>query len=133
MQKNGNITVATAAGKATVKKMQGKKMYTLEPVRNRFPRTGSQTGEEISGSEPDRGEKTWNRVGSAGYSWNRHRILPEPVLTGFSSGYFFGSGSGTGPFGHLYLTVTPYFVANVEDLCAKLQWPRRKVENERMN
>ncbi|PWA79380.1 hypothetical protein CTI12_AA206360 [Artemisia annua] len=54
----------------------------------RFPRTGSRTGEELSGFEPVRAAETWNRTGFAGYSWNQDRILPEPVLTGYGFGFF---------------------------------------------
>ncbi|PWA51664.1 Protein kinase, catalytic domain-containing protein [Artemisia annua] len=69
-EKSGYNAVGYYWSAAAVVKMCRKKIKPLDPVRNRFPRTGSRTGDELSGSEPVRAAETWNRTGFAGFSWN---------------------------------------------------------------
>ncbi|PWA84299.1 reverse transcriptase [Artemisia annua] len=54
------------------------KILKLDPVRNRFPRTGSRTGVEKSGSKPVLGVENSNRVGTCGFSRNRDWFFQEP-------------------------------------------------------
>lgn len=99
-QKNGYIAVGKLLASCYCEEYAGKK-WTVgtgsEPVpRNRIAnrwwiiRFG--TGSSIKNVEPD--TNRW-------ILWEPDRILPEPVLTGFSSGQLSGYGSGTGSLGHL--------------------------------